>query len=174
MNADEKVLWQDRPLKAPFLMGALLPISIGATLVAVAVYSTLILWFNVAAIFFGAICGGIFLFFVPYFVYNKDWKDTEYSVTNQRIFFDTLSGYAIVNLTDVLEIHVARGVCDKINGTGRLFVDYRDFQRLTEYPRRGGKIYVYHKPPSFRFIKETGKVQEIIEDAADYAKLGVN
>jgi hypothetical protein len=91
-------------------------------------------------------------------------------VTNQRVFFETLSGYAVVNLEDVREVYVTRGLRDRLFGTGRLFVAYRDFQRTTKFWKPRGTVIVYHKPPSFRFIKEVYIVQKTTQEAADFTQ----
>jgi hypothetical protein len=126
----------------------------------------------VGFVFLGLICSGIFLFFIPHYVYYKDWKDTEYMVTNQRVFFETLSGYAVVNLEDVRDVYLKRGLHDRIYWTGRLFVGFRDFQSTTRFWKPGGYVIVHHKHLSFRFIKEVYEVQKIVQDAAEPATRG--
>ena len=107
----------------------------------------------------------------------KNWIETEYAVTDQRVFFDTLIGYAIVNLTDVREVYVKTGLFDIVFGTGSVFVSYRDFQPTTKFwspdaPR--GELVIHHKHPSFQSIKETSEVQRIIQEAADRAQRSAN
>ena len=102
-------------------------------------------------------------------------------VTNQRVFFETLSEYAfeevtlmlggprtvkVVNLEDVKGTYVKRGLHDRIFGTSTLYVRYLGFQRTTAH---GGEV-LYHKPPSFPFIKEAYEIQKIIQEAAEKAQ----
>ena len=129
-------MWWGRPLKTPFLMEILAPISIGIALTTIFAYGTWVMWPFVGYVFMGLICAGIFLFYISYYVYYKDWRDTGYMVTNQRVFFETLSGYADVNLDDVRDVYVKRGLRDRIYGTGRLFVGFRDFQYTTKFWNR--------------------------------------
>lgn len=87
-----------------------------------------------------------------------------------EFFFETLNGYAVVNLEDVRDVYVKTGLRDRIFGTGRLFVGYRDFQPTTKFWIPGGAAIFLHKPPSFRFIREMYEVQKLIQEAADHAQ----
>jgi hypothetical protein len=130
--------------------------------------------------FFGCICSFLFLFYTPYRL-RKGARNTEYMVTNQRVFFETLGEYAfeeftnmmggprtikVVNLEDVQEVYVKRGVHERIFGTSTLYVLFRGFQRTTKHWGAEGQVILFHNPPSFAFIKEAYKVQEIIQEAA--------
>jgi hypothetical protein len=103
------------------------------------------------------------LFFVPYYVYYKDWKDTEYMVTNQRVFFETLSGYAVVNLSDVRDVYVKRGLRDRFFGTGRVFVCYRDLQATTKFWKPHGTVIVYHKLLPLGLLKKATEFKTLFK-----------
>ena len=187
LNADERILWHGRPLKTPFLMGVAEFVIIGIVAIALLTY---IAWvygpgdpFNVYSfvLFIGGICSFLFLFYAPYRL-RKGARDTEYMVTNQRVLFETLSEYAfeeftskiggprtvkVVNLKDVEDVYVKRGFHDRIFGTSTLYVRYRGFQRRTAHPGGEGQVILFHKPPSFPFIKEAYEVQNIIQEAAE-------
>lgn len=90
LSDNERIIWSGRPLRMPFLFGLFIVIPLGLGIFFVTVYVALVfqVW---PAIFFGAISLGLFVFFMPLTRY-KDWKTTEYAVTNQRVFFDTMVG----------------------------------------------------------------------------------
>jgi hypothetical protein len=169
LNDEERVLWSAKPLKMPFLAGLFVVVPLGLGVFFVVTYLVLIsqVW---SALFIGFICLGIFVFFIPLTAY-KDWKTTEYVVTNQRVFFDTMMGYAIVNLTDVQNVFVRTGFLDRFYGTGKVFVSYRDFQPTTKYWKPGGNIIVNQGYPSFTSIKDTQQVKDLILDAAAQVRI---
>ena len=183
LNADEHVLWYGRPLKTPFLMESLESVSVGIVSIAILTYFALIYGHEGSVysfVLFGSICAFLFLFYAPYRL-RKGARDTEYMVTNQRMFFETLSEYPfeeltsmmggpktikVVNLEDVQDVYVKRGVHDRIFGTSTLCVRFRGFQQATNHWGGEGAVFMFHNLPSFAFIKEPYKIQEIIREAA--------
>jgi hypothetical protein len=169
LNDEERVLWSAKPLKMPFLARLFVVVPLGLTIFLVVTYLVLIsqVW---TLLIFGFISLGIFVFFIPLTSY-KDWKTTEYVVTNQRVFFDTMIGYAVLNLTDVQNVFVKVGFLDRFFGTGKVFVSYRDFQPTTRYWKPGGEIIVNQSYPSFTSIKDVQLVKDLILDAAAQARI---
>jgi hypothetical protein len=153
----------------PFLARLFVVVPLGLTIFFVVTYLVLIsqVW---TPLIFGFMSLGILVFFIPLTRY-KDWKTTEYVLTNQRIFFDTMIGYAVVNLTDVQNVYVKTGFLDKFFGTGKVFVSYRDFQPTSKYFGMEGDIIVNHDYPSFTSIKDTQQVKDLILDAAAQARI---
>jgi hypothetical protein len=184
LNADEQMLWYGRPLKTPFQMGVLEFISIGIAAILVLAY---LAWtygradpqWYVFAVSIGSVCIFMFLLYAPYRLL-KGARDTEYMITNQRVFFETMSEYAfqgfaskmggpeivkVVNLEDIEGVYVRRGFHDRVFGTSTLYIRFRGFQRTTTHPAAEGTVILYHKPPSFAFIKKAYTVGEIIQEA---------
>ena len=128
-------------------------------------YVMFVYGFNPGFVFFAGLITGLLVFYVPY-LRVKDWRETEYAITNQRVFFDTMLGYAVVNLTDVREIYVKKSILDRVFGTGSVFVRYRDFNPVTRYWKPHGEVVVRQGPPSFRSIKEIHEVRRMLEEVA--------
>ena len=185
LNAEERVLWYGRPLKTPFLMGTLEFVSIGIAAILILAYvawtygptDMLVYGFVLS---FGIPLAFLFLFYAPRRLL-KGARETEYMVTNQRVFFETLSEYAfqeyasrmggpepvkVVNLGDVEDVYIKRGFHDRVFGTSTLYVLFRGFQRTTRSWGAEGEVILRHKPPSFPFIKEAALVGEIVREAA--------
>jgi hypothetical protein len=189
LKPSERVLWQGKPLRNPFLMGASEFVTIGIAAIALFIYCA---WFygpNDPLVYLfvfsmGSLCTFIFLFYAPYRLLRGS-TDTEYMVTNQRVLFETLSEYAFgevknrtggmtivtaVDLKDVEEVYLKRGFHDRVFGTKTVYVLYSGFQRTTREMGSEGPVILFHKPPSFPFIKEADEVQTIIQEAAQRAK----
>ncbi len=165
LRRDEIVLWKSKPLKMPFLAGMIVSIAVGLGFDMLVGYIMQILGFNFGLIPIVVIASVLFVFYIPY-LRVKDWRETEYMITNQRVFFDTMLGYAVVDLSDIRDVYVRTGVLDRFFGTGKVFVCYRDFTPVTKSWGGDGEVIIHHKPPSFQSIKETDKVQRILENAA--------
>jgi hypothetical protein len=98
-----------------------------------------------------------------------DWRATEYMVTDQRVFFDTWIGYAVVNLADVERIYVKIGLLDRIFRTGNVCVTYEGFDTPTRFWSGRwlyGDLVVKHGVPCFRSIKDFVEVERIIQNAS--------
>lgn len=188
LNVDERVLWYGKPLKAPFWMGIAELFCIGIGSIALLTYLVLVYFpqgvdvsVYVFVFLLGGTCAFIFLVYGPHRL-RKGAKDSEYMVTNQRVFFETLPEYAfeeytskmggprsvkVVNLEDVEEVYVKRGFHDRVFGTSTLYVRCQGFQRWTRHRGAEGEfIMLRHNPPSFPFIREAHKVGRIIQEAA--------
>ena len=92
----------------PFLLAFDVVVSIGVLLFVGLIYVALAYQFW-AAFFFAALVFGILVVFVPFMKY-KDWKTTQYVVTNQRVVFDTMIGYDVVKVDDIRDVYVKTGL----------------------------------------------------------------
>ena len=162
LNEDERILWSGTPLKMPFLFGVYAVASVGVLLFVGLIYVALAYQFW-PAFFFAAILFGILVVFIPLMKY-KDWKTTQYIVTNQRVFFDTLIGYDVVKAEDIRDVYVKTGLLDRLYGTSKVFVTYRDFQSTTTYWKPRGKIIVHHGYPFFSSLKNAEEIKDLILD----------
>jgi membrane protein YdbS with pleckstrin-like domain len=169
LEADEHVLWKGKPLRMPFLVPiiyvALIGFAVDACLVTVAYFVFYHFVFIIFAFFVLAVCLGIS------YVRYRDWKETEYLVTNRRVFFDTLIGYDVVNMNRIKEVHLKRNYLDKYFGTGKVIVTYQGFNPTSTFSGRGGQVVVKQKPPLFQSIKDIDEVRRIIENAASISRL---
>ncbi|MBN1785345.1 MAG: hypothetical protein JW815_06375 [Candidatus Bathyarchaeota archaeon] len=185
LNKDERILWYGRPLRTPFLMGVAEFIIIEIIVISLLIY---LAWTyghiaNIIALFFGIICTLLFLVYAPYRLL-KAARETEYMVTEQRVFFETMSEYAfentykmmmgenigtvkVVDLKDVEDVYMRRGFHDKIFGTSTVYVHFKGFQRTTKHWGAEGEVILRHKPPSFAFINEADRIKKIIQEAAE-------
>jgi len=132
--------------------------------------------------FGGSICAVLFLLYAPYRLL-KSARDTEYMVTDQRVFFETMSEYpfeelyskmggfsyrvAVVDLKDIEDVYVRRGLHDRFFGTSTLYVRFKGFQRTTRHWGSDGEVILFHKPPSFAFIKDAQVVGKIIQETVE-------
>lgn len=160
LNEDETILWSGTPLKMPFLFGVYVVVSIGVLLFVGLIYVALAYQFW-AAFFFAALVFGILVVFVPFMKY-KDWKTTQYVVTNQRVVFDTMIGYDVVKVDDIRDVFVKTGLLDRLYGTSKVFVTYRDFQSTTTYWKPRGIIIIRHGYPFFSSIKNAEEVKDLV------------
>jgi len=168
LNEDEKVLWSGTPLKMPFLFGVYIGAPIGFSLFTGLIYVAVAL--QPSAFFFAAIILGLLVYSLH--LKYRDWKTTQYTVTNQRVFFDTMIGYDVVRAEDIREVYIKTGLLDRYYGTSRVFVAYRDFQKTTEYWKPHGKIIVEHDYPFFLCsIKDAREVKDLIEQVAAQKQL---
>jgi hypothetical protein len=160
----------------PFMSGILVVVPLGLVLFAVATY--IVLMYQIFQfLFFAVLILAIVGIYAPYLKYN-DWRKTQYVITNQRVFFDTMVGYAVINLTDVREVFVRRRVLDRLFGTNTLVVTYRDFQPATTYNytikrpvfEKRGRIYIKQGYPSFSSIKNAEEAKEVLLQAVSRAQ----
>ncbi len=172
LNEDERVLWSGRPLKMPFLFGVYIIAALGILIFVGLIYLALAYQFW-SAFFFAAIFFGILVVFMPWMKF-RDWKTTQYTVTNQRVFFDTMIGYDVVRVEDIRDVFIKTGVLDKIYGTRKLFVKYRDFQPTTRYWQPHGTIIIPQGYPYFSSIKNASEVKDLILDIAARRRLQAN
>ena len=164
LNSDEMVLWWSKPCKMPYMFSLVPVVIVSILLLIFYFFIPLSLWYwNV--IFYGLLISNAFLLFYSGFQV-WDWSSTEYMVTNQRVFFDTISGYAVFNLADVEEVYGRVGLLDRFFGTGKVYVTYEGFDTPTRFSdARGGDLIVRHKPPCFKSIKDAFEVGGIIQNA---------
>lgn len=174
-------------LRLRFWMGIVELLIVGIGLIALLIYLVLVYFpqgvdvsVYVFVFLFGCVCAFIFLFYGPHRI-RKAARDSEYMVTNQRVFFEALAEYAfeeyankmgnprsikVMNLEDIEEVYVKRGVHDRIFGTSTLYVRWQGFQCWTRHQDAEGEVIMLHKPPSFPLIKEAQQVGMIIQEAA--------
>ncbi len=160
LEEDERILWSGTPLKMPYLFGAYIVASVGVLLSLGALYVALVYKVN-QFFFFAPLLFGILVVFMPFLRY-WDWKTTQYVVTNQRVFFDTMIGYDVVKAEDIQDVYVKAGLLDKLHGTSKVFVTYRGFQPTTKYWKPLGTVVVRQGYPSFNSIKNAEEVKELI------------
>ena len=169
LEADEHVLWRGKPLRMPFLAPiiyvALIGIVVEACIGIVAYFVFYNFVFIIFAFFVLAVCLGIS------FVRYRDWKETEYLVTNRRVFFDSLIGYDVVNMNRIKEVYLKRNYLDRYFGTGKVIVIYQGFNPTSTFSGRGRQVTVKQKPPLFQSIKDIDEVRRIIENAASVSRL---
>lgn len=183
LNANERILWYGRPLKGPYLMGVAESIIIYCIIISILIYLALTYGHivNIIASFFGIICTLIFLVLAPHRL-MKGARDTEYMVTDQRVFFETISEYAfegfsrmtdndlktvrVLNLEEITDIYIETGFHDIFFGTSTLYVLFKGFQRTTRHHMPEHDTILVHKPPSFSYIMEAQSVKKIIQEAA--------
>jgi hypothetical protein len=176
LNPHEEILWSATPQKMPFMSGILVVAPLGLVVFAVATY-VILLYQAFQFLFFAVLILAIVGIYAPYLKF-KDWRETKYVITNQRVFFDTLVGYAAINLTDVKEVFVKRRVLDRLFGTNTLVVKYRDFQAATTYNytikrfpfEKRGRIYIKQDYPSFYSIKNAEEAKEVLLHAVSRAQ----
>jgi hypothetical protein len=176
LNENERLLWSGGPSKTPYLFGIFISVPLGLFLFAITAYLVWS-WQTLEPIFFGCICLGLFTFLFPFMRY-RDWKNTQYAVTDQRVFFDTLVGYDIVKLTDIRDVQVKKRVLDRLFGTQSLYVSYRDFTHtIIRDPSWGSHhrtIIIRQDYPSFNFIKNASQVKIQILDLMERSKFEKN
>ena len=169
LETDEHVLWKGKPLKMPFLAPIIYAALIGIVVVTCVGIVTYFLAYNFVfilfALFVSIVCLGIS------YVRYRDWKETEYLVTNRRVFFDTMVGYDVVNVDRIREIYLKRNYLDRYFGTGKVIVTYEGFNPTSTFSGRGTQVTVKQKPPSFQSIKDIDEVRRIIENAASTSRL---
>jgi hypothetical protein len=173
LNDDEQILWSGTPTRAPYLFGVYISVPLGLSLFAAIAYHA---WaYQIfEPLILGAICLGLFTGVVPFMRY-RDWKNTSYVLTDQRVFFDTLVGYDVVNLTDIRDVQVKTRILDKLFNTQSVYVVYRDFQpwsskAYTFSTHQRARVIIHQDYPAFFFIKDAQQVKEQLLDAVQRAK----
>lgn len=169
LNADEKVLWNGKPVKAPFLFPALV---IGLVLVLlwlipgimIGVYYTTRttptpytpLMSTEAAVLVIWVIPAFGFFFVAAIWQFMRYRNTEYMITNQRIITQTGAiglDTRFVDLDKIQEVYVKVGVIDKLFGTGSVIA-------VT-----AGRVHVGMMRPSLAALREPYEVQKLLQEA---------
>jgi len=147
----------------PYMFGLVLVVIVSILIFFFYFFMPLSVWYW-TAVFYGLVISALFLLFISVFQV-LDWRATEYMVTDQRVFFDTWIGYAVVNLADVEEVYGRVGVLDRLFGTGKVYVTYEGYDTPTSFSGRYGEdVIVRHKAPCFRSIKNAFEVGGIIQN----------
>ncbi|WFO75754.1 PH domain-containing protein [Desulfurococcaceae archaeon MEX13E-LK6-19] len=158
LEPDEKILWCDKPLRAPFVRRSIGLVFIGIPwlvfpLIIIGMASTKFLFeppVLLFLIFWYGILGFIF-FWTP--IYSSlVWKNIYYVLTNKRIIIRKgLVGidYDVLNLDAIQQVNVNVGFWDRKYGTGTLTIQAIGVRPITLYA-----------------VKEPRKVYEIINRAS--------
>lgn len=182
LHADEKVLWSDKPVKAPFLLQfhrsrvstvrSESPFSGASLLVDGIIFLALGLVLLYLFISSGSgyapiwvilllVLGGLGLIVGPVIWQFMRYRNTEYMITNQRIITQTGAiglDTRFVDLDKVQEVYVKVGVIDKLFGTGSVIA-------VT-----AGYVHVGMMRPSLAALQEPYKVQKLLQEAVQKAR----
>ncbi len=165
MGADERVLWQGKPLKMPFILPGLATIPFGL----------IFMVFSVFWMFGASQAGGPFWLFGLVFFFAAlvlcfggtarqvlAYRNTEYVITNRRVIARTGAigvDTRFVSLDKIQEIYVQVGFADKLFGTGTLNVNTAGFVVLDR-----GRSF---SRPSLVALKDPYDVQKLLQEAIE-------
>jgi uncharacterized membrane protein YdbT with pleckstrin-like domain len=171
LNADEKVLWNGKPVKAPFLFPALaISFVIGLFFVIIGIFMYYVLSITpppdvppestTLVVLLLVIPGLAIIVGAPLWQFMR-YRNTEYLITDQRIITQTGAiglDTRFVDLDKVQEVYVKVGVIDKLFGTGSVIA-------VT-----AGRIHVGMERPSLKALKEPYEVQKLLQEAMKKAQ----
>jgi membrane protein YdbS with pleckstrin-like domain len=179
LNANEKVIWNGKPVKKAFVLPGLISIPLGLILLAFAIF-----WmtgtasagtpgfFALFRLFFVLIALGIT--FAPSILQLLRYQNTEYMITDKRIIAQTGAiglDTRFVDLEKIQEVYVQVGVIDRLFGTGTVYAMTAGFSGFIP---RGSYGYGYSgfnvNRPSFAALKEPYEVQKLLQEAIEKSK----
>jgi len=166
LRADEVILWQGKPVKAPFVLAGLVFIPIGLLFFGMSIYWLFSLEsfhmlsspFTLFILFF--ILFGIAFMASPPILQLMRYRNTEYIITDQRLITQT-GAFGLktrfVDLDRIQEVYVHVGLIDRNFGTGSIIVS-----------TAGGVLMAAH--PTLLSLKEPYGVEKTLEEAMKRAR----
>jgi uncharacterized membrane protein YdbT with pleckstrin-like domain len=177
LRTDEKVLWQGKPVLAPFVLAQnIFPFLIGLFFMAISLSFFILPMVSIGAplesllftlIFF--FIGFAFAFGMPIWAFLA-FRNTEYLISDQRLITQTGAvglDTRFVDLEKVQEVYVRIGVVDRLFGTGSIFAVtagqvYVGWQQGPGGPGWGGSSIAR---PSLASLREPYEVQKLLQEA---------
>jgi uncharacterized membrane protein YdbT with pleckstrin-like domain len=168
LRSDEKVLWSGKPARMPFVLSSFATIPFGLIFMGFSVF-----WMMMASQ-----AGGPFWLFGLIAFFAGLWmslgvplrqlvayRNTEYSITDQRIITQTGAiglDTRYLDLNKIQEVYVQVGFIDKMFGTGTIFASTASYVNVG----RGGAL----TRPSLAALKEPYEVHNILQEAIAKAR----
>jgi len=166
LRADEVILWQGKPVKAPFLLAGLVFIPIGSIFIGLGIYW---LYSLTSSHITNSVLSTPFQFFIlfgiafmagPPIIQSMRYRNTEYIITDQRLITQT-GAFGLktrfVDLDRIQEVYVHVGLIDRNFGTGSIIVS-----------TAGGVLMAAH--PALLSLKEPYGVEKTLEEAMKRAR----
>ena len=172
LQPDERVLWQDKPKFAPFVLGRnIAPFVVGSIILA---FFFIIIFPIDKLVFIFAIPIPLLIILRPLIRGFLVYRETEYLITDKRVItqtratgrssaMDTMFYY----LEKIQEVYVNLGFSDRISKTGSIYVKTPGQTSVGPSWLSGSSMF---NQPTISSIKSPYKVLKLLEQAIEDAK----